>query len=141
MNKKQIIKLFIDQISEELNSMKSAALNTYSEATQEESKAENKYDTRGLEASYLAGAQAKRVEELQAVLAVFKNFPLKNFNDEDRISLTALIEVQKIKNRAFFTDAQRRRANDPFRKSTGASHFSPRSPRLSPCGKRNNRRD
>ena len=34
-------------------------------ATNEESKAENKYDTRGLEASYMAQAQSLRVSELK----------------------------------------------------------------------------
>ncbi|MCB9683097.1 MAG: transcription elongation factor GreAB [Alphaproteobacteria bacterium] len=39
------------------------------EATHGESKAENKYDTRGLEASYLAAGQGARVVELRGALA------------------------------------------------------------------------
>ena len=40
-----------------------AALSTHAEATDEENKAEDKYDTRGLEASYLAIGQSKAAEE------------------------------------------------------------------------------
>lgn len=38
-------------------------------ATHEESKPENEYDTRALEASYLAGAQLARLNELKGALA------------------------------------------------------------------------
>ncbi|MFF7706855.1 transcription elongation factor GreAB [Pseudomonas sp. NPDC007930] len=41
-------------------------------ATHEESKAENKYDTRGLEASYLAHGQARRLEEIAQALQRFR---------------------------------------------------------------------
>lgn len=42
------------------------------EATSPESKAENKYDTRAIEAGYLAGARAKRVGELRSALGLFE---------------------------------------------------------------------
>ncbi|MCB9668750.1 MAG: GreA/GreB family elongation factor [Alphaproteobacteria bacterium] len=39
------------------------------EATSEESRAENKYDTRALEASYMAAGQGERLESLRALVA------------------------------------------------------------------------
>lgn len=43
-----------------------------SEATHTESKAENKYDTRGLEASYLAAGASRRIAGLRQQLAFFE---------------------------------------------------------------------
>ena len=42
-------------------------------ATDPDSKAENKYDTRALEASYLARGQAQRVTELQEALRAYES--------------------------------------------------------------------
>lgn len=70
-----------------------AAQSTYDIATNEESKAENKYDTRGLEASYLAGAQAERVADIKSTLASYENLVVRAFTDESKVALTALIEI------------------------------------------------
>jgi len=45
------------------------------EATHEDSRAENKYDTRAIEAGYLAGAQAKRARDAAADAAWFEALP------------------------------------------------------------------
>lgn len=73
--------------------MKEAARAAHEAATHEESKPENEYDTRGLEASYLAGAQAKRALEIEEVLSLFKNSSFKDFAPADKIQSTALVEV------------------------------------------------
>lgn len=62
-------------------------------ATAEESKAENKYDTRGLEASYLAGAQSKRALVLQEQIYNLTNLKLKIYSDDTAIASTAIVEV------------------------------------------------
>ncbi len=74
--------------------LKAAALKTYEDATHEESKPENEYDTRGLEASYLAGAQGKRLAEIEEVFATFKFLKLRELKPEDQIQLSAIIEVK-----------------------------------------------
>ena len=48
-----------------LNAALSEVKSAKEAATHEESKAENKYDTRGLEATYIAQAQAKRASEIK----------------------------------------------------------------------------
>jgi hypothetical protein len=94
VNKKKLIQFITNKIAEELEAITQAALATYNIATHEDNKPENKYDTRGLEASYLAGAQAQRVVDMKEVLGIFENLPIKDFSDQSLISNTALVEVQ-----------------------------------------------
>src|SRR5690606_41710128 len=60
------------KLREDANAMLAAAQATREDATHEDNKAENKYDTRGLEASYLAEAQARQAEEAGIGLARFE---------------------------------------------------------------------
>ncbi len=68
---------------------------TYEAATNEESKPENEYDTRALEASYLAGAQAQRAVEIDRALAVLRGMEVRNFGSGDSIASGALIELDR----------------------------------------------
>lgn len=67
---------------------------THAEATHEENKAEDKYDTRGLEASYLAMGQAKQAEETALAVQAFEALALRNFLPDDVISLGAAVVVE-----------------------------------------------
>ena len=91
--KKEIVELFKKLIAEEFEALKKAALATYEDATHEESKAENEYDTRGLEASYLAGAQGKRLSEIEEIHAALKFLELKDLSKDKTIEISALVEV------------------------------------------------
>lgn len=93
MDKKKLIKLIAEQLEKDLLAAKEAAFATYQAAIDEESKPENEYDTRGLEASYLAGAQSKRVAEIEELAYIYKDLEVKSFTDKDKISSTALVEV------------------------------------------------
>ena len=93
MDKSELIRKIVALLERDLAGLKSAALGTYAAATGEESKPENKYDTFALEASYLAGAQAKRVLDLESSLAVYKTLEIKTFTAQSRIESTALVEV------------------------------------------------
>lgn len=93
MNKKELIAAFITRLEDDLEMMKAAARATYEAATHEESKAENEYDTRGLEASYLAGAQAKRAAEIDEALSLFRGLTFAEFTDDDPVSSTALVSL------------------------------------------------
>jgi hypothetical protein len=87
----------VQQIKTELQAsfeiLKAAALATYEDATHEESKPENEYDTRGLEASYLAGAQGKRLAEVEEVFAMYNFLNLRTLSKDDAIQLSAILEV------------------------------------------------
>ncbi len=94
MNKQKLVLHIIESLSCEAENLARAAKTAHADATNAESKAENKYDTRGLEASYLAGAQAKMAASSLQNLACYKNIELKEFSPESRIALTALIELE-----------------------------------------------
>ena len=91
MNKQKLVDIFIEQLEHDLIALKEAARATYEAATHEESKPENEYDTRGLEASYLAGAQAKRAGEIDEVLSLFRHLEFKSFGPQTPIAATALV--------------------------------------------------
>lgn len=94
MNKQKLVDHICAQLVQDLTALIQAAQATYEAATHEESKPENEYDTRGLEASYLAGAQAKRVAEIEETIMSYKQTPLKNFEANEPISATALVQIQ-----------------------------------------------
>lgn len=87
----QLQKLVEDELQTLQKSVDAAA----EAATHPEAKPENKYDTRGLEASYLAGAQKERVLELKGALMLMKAMVLRSFAAEDRIAPTALVELEQ----------------------------------------------
>jgi len=68
-----IIKKIVARLTEELQVYFRAAHASRTEATHESSKAENKYDTRGLEASYLARGQSKQAAEIESAIADFES--------------------------------------------------------------------
>ena len=94
MNKQALVLSIIDLLMAESEHLASAARTAHADATAPESKAENKYDTRGLEASYLAGAQAKMAATSLQNIAAYKMLELKEFNNKSRIALTAFIELE-----------------------------------------------
>lgn len=71
----------------------SAAMEAYNTATADENVAENKYDTLGLEASYLAQGQAQRVAECEEDIAAYKRLVKSDISEVSSISLGALIHV------------------------------------------------
>jgi transcription elongation GreA/GreB family factor len=94
MNKRAIIKKILAKLTGELEIYFRAAQFSRAEATHESSKAENKYDTRGLEASYLARGQSKQAAEIEAAIADFEKLPVKNFGAGEPIGLGALVELE-----------------------------------------------
>jgi hypothetical protein len=89
--------LLLDLIRSELRAsferLTSAALEAHAAATDPGSKAESKYDTRSLEASYLATGQARQVEELAEAIRMFDGLTLPEFSIDDPIEAGALVEV------------------------------------------------
>lgn len=93
MDKKALLEKVINRLEQDRQAMVSAAMSTYEAATHEESEAEDQYDTRGLEASYLAGAQAKRVAEMDQLILQYRYLELHDFKESDPIRATALVEL------------------------------------------------
>ncbi|MBC7692875.1 MAG: GreA/GreB family elongation factor [Methylotenera sp.] len=94
LDKAKILEILQKKIEGELQAIIRSATLAHQEATHEESKAEDQYDTRGLEASYLAGAQAQRATELQQLLVTLKYLPLHAFKSADAIAASALVLLE-----------------------------------------------
>ncbi len=71
-----------------------AARTAHAEATDPQSKAENKYDTRGLEASYLARGQSRQAAETEDAIAQIRAMPLRDFAAADPIDLGAVVVLE-----------------------------------------------
>jgi transcription elongation GreA/GreB family factor len=94
MNKTQLRKKIVAALSQSLGILGRAARASHAEATHESSKAENKYDTHGLEAAYLAGGQARQAKELLDSIATYESLMIRDFAPGDAIDLTALVEME-----------------------------------------------
>ena len=94
MNKPAVLEKIIAQLKGELALFTATAQATHAEATHEENKAEDKYDTRGLEASYLAMGQLKQAEEAQLAVQTFEALTVRAFGPADAISLGALVVLE-----------------------------------------------
>jgi transcription elongation GreA/GreB family factor len=102
MNKPAVIQAIVTKLGEELAVYLKAAQASREEATHESSKAENKYDTRGLEASYLARGQSRQIAELEAAVVEFQKLGARNFAVAEPIDVGALVELEQGKVRSFY---------------------------------------
>lgn len=92
-NKKALVEKVIEALSSELELYTKAARSSHAEATHEQNKAEDKYDTRGLEASYLARGQSRQVAEIEQAITTLEAQALRDFGSGDPIDLTALVHL------------------------------------------------
>jgi len=102
MNKRALIRKITAKLVGELEIYFRAAQFSRAEATHESSKAENKYDTRGLEASYLARGQSRQAAEIEAAIAEFEKLPVKTFGADEAIGPGALVELENGGERLFY---------------------------------------
>jgi transcription elongation GreA/GreB family factor len=93
MQKALLIQQVIASLSDSLSLLEKAARASHAEATHESSKAESKYDTRGLEAAYLAGGQARQAKDIMDSIKLYRALTVRNFASEEPIDLTALVEL------------------------------------------------
>ncbi|HEX8541136.1 MAG TPA: GreA/GreB family elongation factor [Pseudomonas sp.] len=94
MNKQTVLQAIIDKLKVDLGVAQRAAQTAYETATHEENIAENKYDTLGLEASYLAAGQARRVEEIRQSLLLYQKLSLTPFDEQRGIQTGDLVTLQ-----------------------------------------------
>lgn len=103
LNKHLIVKAIVTALEAELATTLRSARAAHAEATDEQSKAESKYDTRGLEASYLAEAQARQASEIERAIQQFQSLAPGDFGADDPIDLGAVVEVEQAgKTTAYF---------------------------------------
>src|SRR5581483_6206837 len=94
MKKNALLKQIVASLSESLDVLTKAAKASHAEATQESSKAENKYDTRGLEAAYLAGGQARQAREIVDSIKLYETMSARDFAPGEPVDTGALVELE-----------------------------------------------
>ena len=93
MNKRRVIDLVNEKLRAQFDLLKRASDSARLDATDEESRARSKYETQGLETSYLAAGQAARAEDVAATIIAFNAATFPPFNDKDPIAEGALVEA------------------------------------------------
>ncbi len=81
----------LDRLANDLQHAEQAVRTAHETATHEENIAENKYDTLGLEAAYLATGQVRRAEAIRQALAVWRQFRPLPCDGQKGIQLGALV--------------------------------------------------
>lgn len=92
--KQDILDSILAALTLELEALTRGARASFAAATDPDSKAENKYDTRTLEASYVARGQAQRVAELDAALHGFRSLSGNEWPPASPIATGALITLR-----------------------------------------------
>jgi transcription elongation GreA/GreB family factor len=94
MNKADLLQRIIDTLGFDLDVVQRAAQTAYEAATAEENIAENKYDTLGLEASYLATGQARRMEEIRQARKAYQQLVLRDYDPARGIQVSNLVTLE-----------------------------------------------
>jgi transcription elongation GreA/GreB family factor len=94
MNKAALIRKIVAELTAQLERYAGAASTARAEAIDEENQAEDKYDTRGLEASYLAAGQSRQMAETAEALQKFGALTPTRLHDGDPIDVGALVELK-----------------------------------------------
>ena len=94
MNKELLLDKIISTLAEDLEILTVAARTAHAAATHEECIPDNKYDTTGLEASYVAQGQANRAQEIRQALDLYRGLSLRSFDAETPIRLTSLVSLE-----------------------------------------------
>ena len=88
---KSLLQQVLERLEQDLQQAELAARVAHETATHEENIAENKYDTLGLEAAYLATGQARRAEAIRQALASWRQWRPRPYDVTQGIQLGALI--------------------------------------------------
>ena len=91
MDKSVLRQQVLERLAEDLLQAEQAVKAAHEAATHEENIAENRYDTLGLEAAYLATGQARRAEAIRQSMARWRRFRPNPYDASQGIQLGALV--------------------------------------------------
>lgn len=94
MSKPALIQRILGALEAQLTVMKTAAEEAKETATGEGTKSDGKYDTRAIEAGYLAGAQAAQADKLAESVRLFMAFDPPIYGEDEAIGPGALVETE-----------------------------------------------
>lgn len=95
MTKADVHTQLVEKLTEQISILKSALSESEESASGDETKSEGKYDTRAIEASYLAQAQANQLALEEESLSKLQRFEPLDYELNDRIGPGALVEVEQ----------------------------------------------
>lgn len=128
MNKPDLLRRIVAKLKADVAMFAQTAQATHAEATHEENKAEDKYDTRGLEASYLAMGQARQAEETALAVQAFEALALREFLSDDVISLGAIVTVESRGRPAYYFIGPRAGGTEVEHDGRDVTVITPNSP-------------
>ncbi|BDM24196.1 MULTISPECIES: transcription elongation factor GreAB [Pseudomonas] len=94
MDKALLLSRIITALETDMEVLRRAAQTAYEAATAEENIAENKYDTLGLEASYLATGQARRTAEIRQALLTYQQLLLREYDPARGVQVSNLVTLE-----------------------------------------------
>ncbi len=94
ITKRAIVQQIIRHLGQQLEHLAGSSRAMHADASDEQNKPEDKYDTRGLETAYLASSQARLATEIEEALAAYQTLALRKFTADAPIDLTALVELE-----------------------------------------------
>lgn len=94
MNKATLLTRIVAALESDMDVLRRAAQTAYETATAEENIAENKYDTLGLEASYLATGQARRTAEIRQALLIYQQLVLRDYDPARGVQIGSLVTLE-----------------------------------------------
>lgn len=94
MHKEKLLNNILRALSTDLELLTQAARTAHAAATHPECQPDNKYDTTGLEASYVAQGQANRAQDIRQALESYRSLDLREFEEDTPIRLTALVTIE-----------------------------------------------
>lgn len=100
-SKSALIRKIMEALRDNATRVADAARTAHDEATHEENRVEDPYDTRALEASYLAAGQARQMEGVAEALQQYGVMVPRKFGPRDAVDVGALVGVE--------SDGERRR--------------------------------
>ncbi|MGJ7552161.1 GreA/GreB family elongation factor [Pseudomonas alloputida] len=94
MDKATLLTRIVAALETDMEVLRRAAQTAYEAATAEENIAENKYDTLGLEASYLATGQARRTAEIRQALLTYQQLLLRDYEPARGVQVSNLVTLE-----------------------------------------------
>jgi len=94
MDKTALQQAILVELQAELTLLTDAANTARDEATNEESRAEDKYDMRSQSAAYLAAGQAKLAGEIADAIAAYQALPVRRFHPGEPVATGALVTLE-----------------------------------------------
>ncbi len=128
LKKAVIIDKILAELASELEGYLRSARSAHAEATDEQSKAENKYDTRGLEASYLAHGQSRQALEITEAIEQYRALEPRDFGPAEPVDIGAVVAVESKRETAHYFMGPRAGGTEVVVDSVAVTVITPPSP-------------